>query len=51
MSSVQIIWSQLTENSINHLAWYIHLNLDMTFRIKVVEDWNFDKYLFQFGKY
>ena len=46
----QIIRSQLTENSTNNIAWYICLNPDMTFWVKVIEDWRFDKRLSIFGK-
>ena len=41
--SAQIIQSQLTEKSTNGMAQYIYLNQNMTFRIKVLEDWSFDK--------
>ena len=46
-----IIQNQLIENSTNYITLYIGLNLDMMFQIKVLEDWSFDKYLSQFGKY
>ena len=50
MLLAQIIRDQLTENSTNSIAWYIGLNPDMTFRIKVVEDGTFDKCLPKFDK-
>ena len=43
--SAQIVRGQLTEDSTNSIAWYICLNSDMTFRVKVVEDWSFDERL------
>ena len=50
MLLAQIIQGQLTEDSTNNIARCICLNPDMTFWIKVVEDWSFDKRLSQFGK-
>ena len=50
MLSTQIVRSQPTEDSINCIAWYIRFNLDMMFRIEVVENWSFDKRLSQFDK-
>ena len=38
MSSAQIVQSQLNEDSTNHIVWYIRLNPDMAFQIKVIED-------------
>ena len=51
MPSAQIIRGQLAENSTNSIALYIYLNLDMTFQIKVVEDWSLEECLPQFGKH
>ena len=45
-----VFWSQLTENPTNFIAWYICLNPDMTFQIKVVEDWDFEELLPQIDK-
>ena len=45
MLSARIVWGQLTKDSTNGIAWYIRLNLDMTFWVKVVEDRSFDEYL------
>ena len=39
------IKTQLTNYSAYGIAWYISFNPDMTFRIKVLEDRNFDKRL------
>ena len=50
MLSAQIDQSQLTEDSTNSIIWYICLNPDMLFQVKVVEDESFDKHLSQFGK-
>ena len=50
MPSARIVQSQLTENFTNNIAGCIHLNLDMTFRVKVVEDQSFNEHLSQFGK-
>ena len=50
MPLAQIVRGQLTEDSTNSIAWYIRLNLDTTFRVKVVEDCSFDKRLSPFGK-
>ena len=50
MSLAQIVQNQLFENSTNRITSIIYLNLDITFQVKVVEDWSFDKRLFQFGK-
>ncbi len=36
MPSAQVIRGQLTENSTNSIARSIRLNLDMTFRIKMI---------------
>ena len=47
LSALQI---QLTKNSINCIAWYVRLNLDMMFWIEVVEDWYLEEYLPQFDK-
>ena len=49
MLSTQIVQSQLIENFTNCIAWYIRLNLNMIFQIKVLEDQSFDKRLSQFG--
>ena len=38
ISLAQIILGQMIEDFTNSIAWYIRLNLDMTFQIKVVED-------------
>ena len=46
----QITWSQLTKDSTNSITWYICLNSDIMFLVKVVEDPSFDKRLSQFGK-
>ena len=51
MLLAQIIQGLQTENSTNYIAWYIHLNPDMTFQVKVLEDWSFDKRLSQFDRY
>ena len=50
MPLTQIIRGQLTEDFTNSMAWYIRLNLDMTFQIEVVEDQSFEERLPQFGK-
>ena len=50
MLLAQIILGQLTEDSTNSIAWYIHFNLDSMLRVKVVEDQSFEKCLSQFDK-
>ena len=50
MPLAYIVQGQLIEDSTNSIAWYICLNPDMTFRIKVVEDRNFKERLPQLGK-
>ena len=39
----QIVQKQLTEDSTYGIAWYISLNLNMTFQIKVMENQSFSK--------
>ena len=50
MLLARIVQGQLTENFTNSIAWYIYLNPDMTFQVKVVEDQSFDEHLSQFYK-
>ena len=45
MQLVSIIQGQLIEDSTNSVAWYICLNPDMTYRIKVVENWSLKEHL------
>ena len=50
MPSARIVRGQLTEDSTNSIARCICLNMDMTFRVKEIEDLSFDERLSQFGK-
>ena len=50
MLFTQIVQSWLTEDSTNSIAKCIRLNLNIIFRIEVVEDLSFDERLSQFGK-
>ena len=50
MLLAQIVRDQLTEDSTNSIAWRICFKPDMTFQVKVVEDWSLDEYLSQYGK-
>ena len=50
MPLAQIIRDQLTENSTNSIAGCVRLNLDLIFRIELVEDQNLEERLPQFGK-
>ena len=50
MLLAQIIQNQLIEDFTNCIVWYIYLNLNMLFRIKIVEVWSSDKCLAKFDK-
>ena len=51
MPSVQIVWGQLTKDSTNNIVWCIRLNLNMIFRIEVVDDQSLEKRVPQFDKH
>ena len=50
MPLAQIIQGQLIEDSTNSIAWYICLNLNMIFRVKIMEDRSLEEHLPQFDK-